>query len=69
MHLAEWHRQWERSKSVYRNQVIVQNPVLTWNEAEIDKMRDRPENIVCNDGLDELLLLPKQNAIFQRQQC
>ena len=40
----------------HRHAVIVQNSLLAWHKAEVDEVGCRPDDIVCSNGLDKLVL-------------
>lgn len=40
----------------HRDAVVVQDAVLVWHKPEVDEMSSRPQNVVCNDSFDKLVL-------------
>ena len=48
----------------HRNDVVVQDSVLVGDEAEVHKVRERPEHVVCRHSLDEFALHPTGDALL-----
>lgn len=50
----------------YRDAVVVQDAVLVWHKSEVDEMSSRPQNIVCNNSLDKLVLHERGTSVRAR---
>lgn len=54
--------EWGWRAGTHRDTVVVEDPVLARHKFEVDKVGTRPKDVVCDHGLDELVLQSQGNG-------